>query len=377
LHYLEEEEETNLKEYSLVIGNYFFNVKIDEEDELNLKNSNFEYNNMNNNNIEYNNMNNNNLNNNNLNLNIFKTANVKEIVKINERSLKLPNSIDLKKFFKELLKSFKVPKLKKSEIKLKFTVLTNLKSEKIKAFNFNNLNNFITNLSPVLIFKSSYQKKYFDENLKVSELRSEMFIGSNPISKFDYSRDERGRTDLFNLILIKTDDTKLKSLYIPNWGIIVTTSQGQGQQQEEEIVEKILISGLKRFLGFPKIKNLPEMFEIELWKEKVKEFYFEKFTEMSKLLKKSLKLNSKVIKAESSKDAFDIIEKIYNHPKFLSSAYFPDDHKFAVYLPVYLPLILPIIVGLITIIKEKRRRGIGIGIGRERDKDGYLKVKNE
>ena len=335
------------------------------------------------------------------NLNIILSAVEDEIIKIDKRTLKVPSSIDLKTVLTEIVNSFKVPNLQKSEIKLKFTLLTksNFKTEN-NFLKTGNLNNFVSHLSPVLSFKTSFQIKFFDG--KFSKLTTEMFIGSNPIAKFD-SRDERGRKDLFNLVFLLTDtysdtngdtngDTNsdinsdsytnsytdththtdkdtdsinYKTLYIPNWGIIVT-----GSKYNEEHVEKVFISGLKRFLGFPKNKNLPEMFEIDIWNEKVKEFYFKKYSEMSKSL-----YGSKWVKANSAKEAFDIIEQVYNDPKLLAAAYFPDDHKFAVYLPVYLPLILPILIGLISFIKKKKR-GKVYG-GGEKGEEEELKVKKE
>lgn len=324
----------------MAIGNYFFNIKTSDSERLTNENKN---------------------------LNIIFG---KEIKKIDSRTLKVPSSIDLKIFLKDIVNSFKVPNLQKSEIKLKFTILTT--NTETDVVTFNNLNNFISNLSPVLGVKPSVHKKYLDETFKFTELTAEMFIGSNPIAKID-TRDERGRTDIFNLVLLKTntDPIELKTLYIPNWGIIVTTDLSRMDQ-----VEKIFISGLKRFLGFPKDQNLPEKFEIELWTEKLKEFYFEKFSEMSKLLNSR---SSNVVNVNSSKEAFDIIESIYNDPKLLSAAYFPDDHKFAVYLPVYLPLVLPILVGLITIVKELKERRKRAKKEEERGGGGddELKVKKE
>ena len=263
-----------------------------------------------------------------------------EIKRIGKRALKVPNSKEIKTVLTEIVDSFKIPNFRKSKIKLKFSFLT---SKPTEISSFSNLNNLVSHLSPVLSFESTFQTKYFDE---FSGLTEDFFIGPNSIVKFD-SRDERGKTEIFNFVFVFSSEEikETKNLFIPNWGIVIQGSK------DFKTVEKVFISAFKRFLGFPKTQNLPEMFEIELWTEKLKEFYHQKSTELLKITSFD---GSKVLKAKSTKEAFDMIETSLNDPKSLAAAYFPDDHKFAVYLPVYLPLILPILVGLIAIIKERK-----------------------
>lgn len=300
------------KEYSLVLGKFYFNImnrgNSDLKDELDEP----------------------------MNLNIILTREENEIIKRGKRTLIVPTKSSSKSaissVLNEIVDSFQVPKLKKSEIKLKFTTLLSEKGEYNAFSNISNVLNFISHLSPVLNVQSVFQTKFVEE---ISELSAEMIIGSKPIAKID-SRDERGRSDVFNLVSYPQD--KSENLFIPHWGLIVSGG----------LDEKILLSGLRRLLGFPSHQILPEIVEIEFWREKVNQFYEEKCSEMLKLLSP----NSPSLKVTSSREAFDTFDKLLHDSKLLAAAYFPDDHKFAVYLPVYLPLILPIFVALVAFIKE-------------------------
>ena len=45
--------------------------------------------------------------------------------------------------------------------------------------------------------------------------------------------------------------------------------------------------------------------------------------------------------------SFDAAEKVFFEESILSRLYFPDDHKFAVYVPYFVPVMLPLLVGLV------------------------------
>ena len=51
--------------------------------------------------------------------------------------------------------------------------------------------------------------------------------------------------------------------------------------------------------------------------------------------------------------ALELAERAFFDPSMLSSLYFPDDHKAAVYIPLFVPVLLPVIVAL---LRELRRR---------------------
>lgn len=42
------------------------------------------------------------------------------------------------------------------------------------------------------------------------------------------------------------------------------------------------------------------------------------------------------------------------HPSIVSLLYFPDEHKYAIYMPLFVPVLVPMVVSL---VKEVRRRG--------------------
>ena len=67
-----------------------------------------------------------------------------------------------------------------------------------------------------------------------------------------------------------------------------------------------------------------------------------------------LKLAMDLLGNQNIKESFDLIDSAFHDPKLIAAAYFPDEHKFAIYLPVYLPLILPILMAFIKEIKERR-----------------------
>lgn len=52
-------------------------------------------------------------------------------------------------------------------------------------------------------------------------------------------------------------------------------------------------------------------------------------------------------------------EDAFYHPSLMGKMYFPDEHKYAVYLPLLLPTLLPIVIGLLkvtsTALKNRRR----------------------
>ncbi|KAM9728113.1 GPI transamidase component PIG-S isoform 2-T2 [Menidia menidia] len=57
-----------------------------------------------------------------------------------------------------------------------------------------------------------------------------------------------------------------------------------------------------------------------------------------------------------SKDAIQASEKAFFDPSLLHLLYFPDDQKFAIYIPLFLPMCVPILLSLIKIASEARQR---------------------
>ncbi|TWW74728.1 GPI transamidase component PIG-S [Takifugu flavidus] len=57
-----------------------------------------------------------------------------------------------------------------------------------------------------------------------------------------------------------------------------------------------------------------------------------------------------------SKEAFSASERAFFDPSLLHLLYFPDDQKFAIYIPLFLPMCVPILLSLLKILTELRQR---------------------
>eukprot|EP00079_Xenopus_tropicalis_P020659 XP_012811796.1 PREDICTED: GPI transamidase component PIG-S isoform X1 [Xenopus tropicalis] len=58
---------------------------------------------------------------------------------------------------------------------------------------------------------------------------------------------------------------------------------------------------------------------------------------------------------QASKEAISSSEKAFFDPSLLHLLYFPDDQKFAIYIPLFLPMAVPIFLSLIKIAKEYKQ----------------------
>lgn len=59
---------------------------------------------------------------------------------------------------------------------------------------------------------------------------------------------------------------------------------------------------------------------------------------------------------EFSKEAIMASEKGFFDPSLLHLLYFPDDQKFAIYIPLFLPMCVPILLSLLKIASEARQK---------------------
>lgn len=57
-----------------------------------------------------------------------------------------------------------------------------------------------------------------------------------------------------------------------------------------------------------------------------------------------------------SKEAIVASQAAFFDPSLLHLLYFPDDQKFAIYIPLFLPMCVPIVLSLLKILAEVRRR---------------------
>ncbi|NXE61668.1 PIGS transamidase, partial [Calcarius ornatus] len=59
---------------------------------------------------------------------------------------------------------------------------------------------------------------------------------------------------------------------------------------------------------------------------------------------------------QASKEAVTCSERAFFDPSLLHLLYFPDDQKFAIYIPLFLPMAVPILLSLAKIVRETRLR---------------------
>lgn len=59
---------------------------------------------------------------------------------------------------------------------------------------------------------------------------------------------------------------------------------------------------------------------------------------------------------QASKEAVTSSERAFFDPSLLHLLYFPDDQKFAIYIPLFLPMAVPILLSLAKIVRETRQR---------------------
>ena len=57
-----------------------------------------------------------------------------------------------------------------------------------------------------------------------------------------------------------------------------------------------------------------------------------------------------------SKEAILASERAFFDPSLLHLLYFPDDQKFAIYIPLFLPMCVPILLSLLKMASEARQR---------------------
>lgn len=57
-----------------------------------------------------------------------------------------------------------------------------------------------------------------------------------------------------------------------------------------------------------------------------------------------------------SKEAILASERAFFDPSLLHLLYFPDDQKFAIYIPLFLPMCVPILLSLLKIVSDARQK---------------------
>lgn len=59
---------------------------------------------------------------------------------------------------------------------------------------------------------------------------------------------------------------------------------------------------------------------------------------------------------EHSIEAVELAEKAFFDPTMVSMLYFPDEHKYAIYMPLFVPTSVPLIAALIKEIKKLKKQ---------------------
>ena len=290
--------------------------------------------------------------------------------------------LDLQKNHLDSLKnSIKPFKIVSSKIKLKFTLLTpKFVDWSVKDSFEKYIDEFLKVLSPALSFQIIFQTKLYDSFYEFSALNAEMFVGPNAIVKLN-GGDERGRGSVYNFVLFLKDslinvDDEESSIFIPQWGAVYSPSHSLNDQEIIcDIAIQIFHESIRKLLGFSTYHPL----EIDFWIAQMKKSFlnrsFELFSNLELGLNNSdglvlppmlaknklfpsVKLfhSTENLNISENREIFELIDSVFHDPSLIGAPYFPNDHKFAVYLPVYLPLFLPILVALISYLKEFKAR---------------------
>lgn len=67
--------------------------------------------------------------------------------------------------------------------------------------------------------------------------------------------------------------------------------------------------------------------------------------------KQALSRNDVKNSVKYARDAFISAEKAFNDPSLLELLYFPEEQKYAIYIPLYLPIMIPVIMSIFTVKK--------------------------
>lgn len=75
------------------------------------------------------------------------------------------------------------------------------------------------------------------------------------------------------------------------------------------------------------------------------------------LVSQALSNESYVEALQRSIEAIELAEKAFFDPTMVSMLYFPDEHKYAIYMPLFVPISVPLIMALLKQIKSLKQQG--------------------
>ncbi len=223
---------------------------------------------------------------------------------------------------------------------------------------------FLNEFNSLFDFDVRFQRQQVTKLPDDFILSAEFFSGSRGIARFA-ENDEVGPERPFRFVFLAGANEQHTSIFIPNWGVVV---QGHWDQMA---VMQIFISALRKQLGFSATPfgafsqvHGTTAVERDVFFFSLNKSYAE---ETIRLLKLSSKLHNEPISPRlfashfpalqaaflrQPQEAFIHAYGLHYDESRLGAPYFPDEHKFAVYLPVVFPLLMPLLVGLIKYLKS-------------------------
>lgn len=74
------------------------------------------------------------------------------------------------------------------------------------------------------------------------------------------------------------------------------------------------------------------------------------------LVSQALRKESYVEALQRSIEAVELAEKAFFDPTMVSMLYFPDEHKYAIYMPLFVPISVPLAMALLKEIKKLKQQ---------------------
>lgn len=87
------------------------------------------------------------------------------------------------------------------------------------------------------------------------------------------------------------------------------------------------------------------------------------------IAKQSLLTNDVINAVKYAREAFISAEKAFNDPSLLELLYFPEEQKYAIYIPLFLPVMIPVVLSIFTVKKYFFAKNKTGDVGDETDKE--------
>lgn len=278
--------------------------------------------------------------------------------------------------FQTVYESLKLQKAMFRKMKLRFILLDGQAEWPVEAAFTRFFGPAIEKLADMLDFDVQFRRQAISKLPEDFTLKPEFFSGPKAISSFA-DNDESGPEPILRMVLLPGAD-KTEAISIGDWGAVVYASQ----IDDLKAPMQYFMSAFRSHLGlsplplgaFSSLYGLTAV-EKDLLKAKSAQILMKESLSLLTLIQRSenelmtAELVSKHFKPmleaikdymqshsfSSAQSSFSHAYRLHYHPDRLGPPYFPDEHKFAVYLPVYLPLLLPLLVGILKCLKELRK----------------------